>query len=255
MPDMMLTEARFGMGRVVTQTFGVIRRNVVPIFLLCCIVYVAQTGVSYVLGRAAIKLIVGRQAWSTALPSMFIDQALRALLLGSVIYIAVEDLDSRRARLGPAILFGVQMTIPVLLMTLLINLGFIVGSLLIVTGMMLMLRWFVAVPVRIIEGPGFRRVLSRSAALTKGHRWKLFGLSVSYGVLVIVLSLPSAQLTGVFAGKTTPLAGFNPGLYLMTMVLSVVASAISAVGTATIYGELRRVKEGGLPNQLAAVFE
>lgn len=255
LPDMMLTEASFGMGRVVTQTVSVIRRNILPIVLLCCAVHVAQTAVSYLLDGAASWLFPELRPWSVRPLSVAIGFALQAVLTGGIIYTVVEDLDGRPARLGAAALFGARMTIPVVLLTLLVSVSGAVGSLLIAPGLMLVMRWFVAVPVRIIEGPGFRRVLSRSAALTKGYRWKLLALWVAYYALVSVLTYLSGFLVKAFAGQDTWLAGFNPGAYLTAMVLAVITNSIHTAGTATVYGELRRVRDGGLPNQLAAVFE
>ena len=252
---MMLTEARFGIGRVVTQTVGAIRRNAVPIVLLCCIAHMAQTAAVYLLDNAATKLLPGQPLWSARLLSVSISFALYAVLTGGVIYVVVEDLDGRRARLGSAALFGARMMIPALLLTLLVSLSGLVGSLLIAPGLMLVMRWFVAVPVRVIEGPGFRHVLSRSAVLTKGYRWRLLALWVAYYALVTVLSFLSGVLVKAFAGQGAWMGGFNPGAYLTTMIFAVITNSIHMAGTATVYGELRRVKDGGLPSQLAAVFE
>jgi len=255
LPDTVLTEARFGIGRIVTQTVGAIRRNAVPIILLCCVAHVAQTAASYLLDGEAIKLFPKQPPWSRGLLSASIVLASHAMLTGSVTYIVVEDLDGRRARLGPAALFGARMMIPVVLLTLLIALGGLVGSLLIAPGLMLVMRWFVAVPVRVIEGPGFRHVLSRSAALTRGHRWKLLALWVAYYALVAVLTYLSGFLVKALAGQGAWMGGLNPGAYLTAMILAVVTNSVNMAGTATVYSELRRIKDGGLPNQLAAVFE
>lgn len=252
---MMLTEASFGIGRVVTRTVGAIRRNIVPIILLCCVVHMAQTAASSLLDGALLKLLPRQSSWSARLPSAAIGFALQAVLTGSVLCIVVEDLDGRRARLGAAVLFGARMMIPVVLLTLLVSVSGLVGSLLIAPGLMLVMRWFVAVPVRVIEGPGFRSVLSRSAALTKGYRWKLLALSVAYYALVTVLTYLSGFLVKLFDGQATWIGGLNPGAYLTTMILAVIANSIHMAGSATVYGELRRVRDGGLPNQLAAVFE
>lgn len=147
------------------------------------------------------------------------------------------------------------MMIPVVLLTLLVSVSGLMGSLLVAPGLMLVMRWFVAVPVRVIEGPGFRSVLSRSATLTKGYRWKLLALCVAYYALVAILTYLSGLLVKMFDGQATWIGGLNPGAYLTTMILTVATNSIHLTGVATVYGELRRVRDGGLPNQLAAVFE
>jgi uncharacterized membrane protein len=60
----------------------------------------------------------------------------------------------------------------------------VVGLLLIVPGVILATIWFAALPVCIVEQRGLSASLRRSRELTRGHRWKLFGL-------MLLLLIPS----------------------------------------------------------------
>ncbi len=46
---------------------------------------------------------------------------------------------------------------------------------LLVPGFILLIMWFVAIPVCVVEQRGSWASMQRSAELTKGHRWKISG--------------------------------------------------------------------------------
>ena len=117
---------------------------------------------------------------------------------------------------------------------------------------MLTLRWLVATSVRVAEGPSVSRALQRSAELTRGSRWRLLALCVAYAVLAILLSLALGKL-GSGIGS-----GFGSGDRLVTAAVQILGGTIQTVITATgisvCYMQLRQLREGATPNQLAAVF-
>jgi uncharacterized membrane protein len=81
-----------------------------------------------------------------------------------------------------------------LLMTLVIGLGFV---LLVVPGVMLAVGLVLAIPAVVLE-PGLSATdaLARSWSLTRGARWRIFGLGV---VLLVLLYVPVVALGGIAA--------------------------------------------------------
>ena len=129
--------------------------------------------------------------------------------------------------------------------------GFI---LLFVPGVIVALMWSVVVPVFVVEHPGVFASFGRSRALTKGHRGKIFLLVLLYIVIAWIISVAMALIMGV--SLVRPGAGnFAPAYLIANWLVSVPLMALVAVGVAAIYYELRLVKEGVGPQQLAAAFD
>jgi uncharacterized membrane protein len=117
--------------------------------------------------------------------------------------------------------------------------------LLIVPGIILLLRWSVAVPVLVQERRGVFGSMKRSRELTKGSRWALFGFWIILIIAVIVIQLVLSQVVMVF--------GVTTALILDALVTSVV-SVVTSVAPAVSYVELRQVKEGTSVDELAEIF-
>ncbi len=62
--------------------------------------------------------------------------------------------------------------------------GVIIGLLLLVVpGIKRMCRWYVTLPVLVVEQCSAKQAMQRSSELTRGHRWNIFALLVVSGVL------------------------------------------------------------------------
>lgn len=120
---------------------------------------------------------------------------------------------------------------------------------LVVPGLILMTMWAVAIPAATIEQAGVGASLSRSSALTRERRWRVFGAVLVAGIITIVVSIIAASIAGAVAGAHS---------FLFTVViwaLSAVSQAFSACVSATLYYFLRREKEGVEIDQIATVFD
>lgn len=131
---------------------------------------------------------------------------------------------------------------------ILISLGLV---LLIVPGIILATMFAVAVPALLAERLSVSDSIKRSAALTKGYRWQVFGLvlltmiGMLGGAFLIGFILVLADLAYDGLGVDDFLLWLWVGLYY----------TVSAVISATLYHRLREVKEGLGIEQLAAVFD
>ncbi|MEM9233824.1 MAG: hypothetical protein AAGA69_06240, partial [Pseudomonadota bacterium] len=106
---------------------------------------------------------------------------------------------------------------------------------------------------RVVEKRGILESFERSRELTQGYRWQILGLVVVVVLISIVLVFLFGLLASPFVttndfGMTT--SGAFP-LAVMTTIATVIASVISAVGVASLYYELRKLKEGISAEDLA----
>ena len=109
-----------------------------------------------------------------------------------------------------------------------------------------------AVPVAMREGLGATASIRRSRALTKGHRWPIFGLFLA--VFVLVLALRMGFVLGFdFALMAAPLSIVVVNATANGAITGI-AWLLASVITTTTYIALRRVKEGGGVDELVDVF-
>lgn len=164
-----------------------------------------------------------------------------------ILYVAFQYLRGQPVALGDAVQKGFARLLPILGLVILFSLGVMVGLiLLVIPGIMLMVAWSVAVAACVVEGTGPVASLGRSAALTKGHRWKIFGIFL----LIWLASIIVGALIGLTAfglGKwATMLANF-----FWTACWTAYFNSVLVM----IYHDLRVAKEGTDVNQIAAVFD
>ena len=105
---------------------------------------------------------------------------------------------------------------------------------------------FVAMPVCIVERLGPVKSLGRSSMLTKGHRWKVFGLWL---VIMLVTAVGAGMLGGI-GYATGPIVGG-----LLKLIWGALAGAFNAIMVVVAYHDLRVVKEGVDTDHIASVFD
>ena len=116
--------------------------------------------------------------------------------------------------------------------------------LLIVPAFIVATMLWVAVPAAVVERPGVFRSLSRSAFLTKGHRWQIFGVILLIGIGGLAI--------GYFVERVFGLGALGA---ILSWAVSAVVSAFAASVTAVGYSALRLAKEGVGIEEIAGVFD
>jgi len=107
------------------------------------------------------------------------------------LYAAFQDMRGLPFRIGPALSRGVASIWPIIGLSILGGLAVVFALLLlIVPGLMLVSMWWVALPACVVERLGPIASLKRSAALTRGHRWPVFALSL---VITVAITLGGAM--------------------------------------------------------------
>ena len=256
--------AAFDIGHVVSATFGSVSRNATPFFLLGLVLVglpqliinmleapLRQAGLaSPSVAASNGLLIIGFAALSIVLT---------ALLQAAVIRGVVEDLNGRKVNMADCLSGGLGISLPVIGISIMVGLGVVLGSiLLIVPGIMLAVRWSVAVPARVMERPGVFAAMGRSAELTKNHRWAIFAIALVFFIAVVLFSMIIGAVGGVIAlvGGASPTGiASHPAMLIISALISAATNTFGAAGVGAIYCELRAIKEGASPATLASVFD
>jgi hypothetical protein len=236
-------ESDFRVGRVLSQTSSILSRHFLTFFAtaavanLPALVLFRDAQAAGDPGQGAVVLMLG----------LLLMLVLTVLSQAVILYGAFQDMRGRPVNLVESLMIGLRRFFPIIglaiIMTLLVGLG----MLLIVPGLILLTMWFVGTPVCVVEQRGPWASLRRSAELTKGHRWKIFGLFL---VLIVVTALVSPLIDLVLntiGGKTLALIG--------ELIWNGIWGAFYAIAAVVAYHDLRVAKEGVDIEQIAAVFD
>ena len=246
-------EPRIDIGRVVQGGFQAIGRRL-PAYLLLAVLL---GGLPAFLTQYSILSIEGTEDAQTLwfMSGAGIAGALIAMIAGAVLQVAVVrcailDLGGRGCDVAESLVEGLKLILPLIGITILTSIAVMIGLvLLIVPGVIVYLALSVSVPVLVEERRGVIGSMERSAELTKGSRWRIFALVLLYFVVygLLAAGVGAAVLAG---GFDAPL-----GLALLEAVFGTLTALLVAAMLASLYVELRTVKEGATLDTLASVFD
>jgi hypothetical protein len=164
---------------------------------------------------------------------------------------ALAQLEGRTLTPGEIVEVVTQRVLPVTGLTILWAIGVTFGFMLFfVPGLILVTMWFASLPALVGEPIGVFRAFGRSRALTRGNRWRLFGLML---LLLIVLMV----IEGVFVGSLFSLgrpAALGPVRIIVLSLLGGGFNLVVYVMLSAVYVQLRELRGGG-SDTLARVFE
>jgi hypothetical protein len=256
---------QFSIGRVVERTFTAFAGNFVA-YAVVAVIFVAlpTAAVAWVQrdflvaasgATPGLGMFGSPVGWAESLGIQLFHIAMGAAAQAAIIYGVTTGLAGRKAALGEMLSKGLANWWPIVLIGICTAVMTFIGYLLIlVPGIMLAIRWLVAVPAQVMESRGVFASMGRSAELTKGNRWSIFGV-----IIVSVLILLAIEL--VIGLVITPGIGFTQAINAPTFqliaapVLSLVVTPLFAAGVASLYFELRSTKEGVGVEALASVFD
>lgn len=253
---------QFSIGQVVSDTFKTLRDNLVTLGSIALLLVVAPEVVLAILqliarhGGVLVGAGVGFVVLLGSLGSIFLSTLAQA----AMIYLEVNALGGRTVGFSEALAKGMGFWWPVLLISFCIGaLGSLGLLLLVVPGILMLLRWSVAIPARIIENSQGLTAMARSVELTQGHRWKIFVLFLVIAIIlflieglfaVIFIHPFAAGFAQVGATPIVPVFSLVIGPLLNLVLLPFITSLISS-----LYYELRMARDGMGTETLAAVFE
>ena len=260
----MPTQGRFDSGRVVSRAFDLFRRRPFTYLVLTvCFVTLPALASGWVDARFQAQTANGLLTGDVAgwFEGIAIAEGV-AILVGAIAYglqgaaalVAAHDLSGVESPVETALLAEAP-RLPMLLLTgLAANAAIGLGSFLVIPGILLSLVWAVAAPVVAVERLGLVAALNRTAALTRGHRGMIFVVMLLYGLASFVLSWGVRAIAGYPQFDVSQLTAPAVILVINPLVRTVSAIGLAAL-VASIYFELRQLKEGTTAEGLAAVFD
>ena len=168
------------------------------------------------------------------------------LLFATLTHGTICDLRGTPARIRESLSWGLGLLFPVIGITIVATVCAGFGAMFFLfPGLILMTMWWVAVPVAVVERTGVIDSLRRSAELTRGYRWKVFGvIAIIYIGQFVLDALTHFILTA--APIFSSVASF---------LITVAITAYFAVVTAVCYHDLRVLKDGVGVDDIARVFD
>ncbi len=252
-------------GVVLVQSVHILLRNLVPFGLLAFGISVVESTLYWmVIGDGvfdAVDQLSGADEAVLFQPAvsfqMIVYMAVRIgiawIVTAALVYGTIQHLRGRPADVGDSIAQGLALVFPGIGVILVSGLLVLAGLLLfVVPGVFAYALFWVAVPVAVVERTGINASLRRSAALTRGNRWRILGLTV---VLIMFQWLLAEAVTlpmDLFTDSAEPAGFFATLVYL---ILDTVYLALSAVVTAVGYYYLRVAYDGADIEQIATVFD
>ena len=220
------------LGEILGDTLRLFRDHA-GVFLTLSLVLVAPVVllVDGVWGRALVdgtkaKAPVGSVAVSLLLSGFVLPTLATALNVRVVQAIA----QGRTPSVGEAFRHGAPSFAPALAVVAMAAVPIAIGSLVIVPGVWLALRWYFGAQAVVVEGLRGREALRRSVELGRGGLWRVLGVLLTAGILFGILGLV-VQL---------PFGLGGPWLYVAGMAVGQgVALSLVAVAGTLLYFDLR----------------
>jgi hypothetical protein len=203
----------------------------------------------YLLGGLAegdIDLFLSPLFWGSILLTLLSGTLLQACVVRS----AILDLSGRPADLAGSLAQSLRLLLPLIGLTILSAIVTTVGfMLLIVPGVILYIMLIVSVPVLVEERLGIIDSMGRSRELTRGSRWQIFGLLLLFILFYAIIAFLLGSVIGALGLEDRLASAVIQGITAMATAL------FGAALSASIYVELRTVKEGATTESLATIFE
>jgi hypothetical protein len=252
LPRATFAESDFRAGRVFSRTFSVLSRNLLPF----CIVTAIASLPNFLfftlreVGAGPVKFMAADPGTAAATLGLgvIMTVVLSALSQAIVLYAAFEDMRGQPVNLLESTKIGLRRIFPVVAVALATTfLASLAAVALVFPAFIVFTMLAVATPACVVERLGPIKSMGRSARLTKGHRWKMFGL----WLLTII---GGAIVQGVLVSAAAMIGG-RPLALLIQFVVSAVWGAFYAILIVVAYHDLRVAKEGVDTDQIAAVFD
>jgi uncharacterized membrane protein len=179
---------------------------------------------------------------------LVISMACWSLASAAIIYGVVQELRGRAFTFADSLRVGFGRIGAVIGLSLLVAiLGTLAMIVLVVPGIIVWCMFAVAVPVCVVEGLGPRASMSRSSFLTKGNRWRIFGIFVVIGIASLIFR----AIVGFVAAKLGGLLLVQASVFLIEGIVG----AFNSVTVGVLYYQLRVAREGADIEKIASVFD
>jgi len=249
----------FRAGRVLSRSFSILFRNILP-FGLLALVITSPTYVYSLLTGSGDPFAQNMNFSVEPIVLGIVNYLLGYVVTAALVFGTIQDLRNEKVSVGECFSKGLAKIFPVLGVSLVSGLLTGLAALaFFIPGVIVAIMLWVAIPVAVIENRGLNS-LPRSAELTRGYRWRIFFLvllllAVMFGAGMVV-GVGTAAITGFdTSGSVTLTSQSLAAVLALDWIFSAFISALSAVLIAVSYHDLRVDKEGADTDQIAAVFD
>lgn len=241
---------QFTIGRVLSSSLRILKRNFLPFFLLSAALQ-SVTYLEYLISWLGVA--IDREGWPYFLLILLQDMVIAGFATATIAYGAFQDLRGQPAGLLESARRSVSCLAPVLGAALMYGAFVTLGVMLFVLpGIIMAVTWWAYIPAIIVERRGAFDSFSRSAQLTGKNRWEILGI-----LMICAAASWAASALIVTVSNIHILSGFD--LVILTSILQHAAdSLIEAYGAVTVavgYYYLRAEKEGTDIEEIASVFD
>lgn len=248
---------RFSVGTVLSTSLAVYGRNFIPFTIVALALQVPVLLLQLFFNPAADPTapnpaIANPGGFFGYLGVIMVAGALcNGLTTATLVYGSVQDLRGQRASIGDCFSRALAVAVPIILAALgysiCMSLGFL---LLVIPGLIFLVVYWLYAPAIVVERLGVSQAFARSADLTRGKRWPIFGLILIYGVILYLVGFVVLYVMV----QVDPLNSVTAST-IINFVLNTVIGASISIGSAVTYFLLRSEKEGVDIDQIAKVFD
>ena len=248
-------------GAVISETFSVIGRKFVDLAILGVVFVGVPTLLVTFFSSQMIEQSLEDGAFEMNFSlGYFLANLLYSLfpfmLQAAVVHTTVSSLNGQSSGTGEAISTALRSFLPLFIVAILMSIGLTIGFILLIfPGLILLTVWAVVVPALVIDKAGIFGSFGRSADLTRGSRWQIFGLIlIGYVILFVVGAILGFLSIGFGAAGAFSPTGINVPAMLTGVVIDTAMAIIGAVGVSVLYVQLRELKEGTRVDRIGDVF-
>ena len=180
---------------------------------------------------------------------------LSTLLAPMITQRVIQYLNGQKSSMLTSIKYGMRGILPALILAGVTNIVQLApfGGIL---GAIITCYWFVAAPAAVVENLNPVTALSRSATLTQGRRWPIFGLCIMVTLIIIGVALIWAvPMLSKHDQSPSELLSSLKQMSIMLVVTICVFQLFTGIVQAVSYSLLRGDKDGVSNDELAKVFE
>jgi hypothetical protein len=243
----------FKLFRALGLAFRAWFRNFVPFTLLMAAVYAPVilwlTTVNP--GTAATDDEFVSMAFSRPLYALM---ALTTLVAPLITYRVVQDLNGIKVSMLTSMKYGVRGILPGVFLAVILNLVGLIPGVGGIASAIITCILFVATPAAVAEKLGPFDAFQRSAELTRGRRWGIFGLSFLVGLVLVALLFALVFPLLLKENSGALLANWKSTAIEVTIVVGV-CYMFTGIVAAVSYALLREDKDGVHHDALAKIFD
>lgn len=257
------SQAHFGkleIGKVFRQAFSALFSNMLAFLFIAILFGMVPTLFAIALGGTS-EIVNGNEFASTSeivrgVMTFLVALICIAIIQGTVVYGTVRSIEGKRTPFRETVGRGLAMALPVVGISVLFAVGYVLSSLLLVIpGVIFYCTFFVVVAVAVTEHCGVMESFRRSRQLTKGNRWRILGLVLLWSLAIfpvmLVLMVVSFAVVAVLPLSEASAIALSSLQALADGITYVMMGCVSAAA----YRELRLLHDGENTAEISAVFD